>query len=221
MAIKLSKGDKSVVKKETGAPVQNLTVGVNWGKITAVQKIGLSFVDKMIGKASAAVGAMQAVDLDLTIVTFDKSGNKLAECAFYNKKPFNGYISHSGDDRKGDDEDDGLDNERIQFRGLDVATKTSVQSAFIVLNSYSRQKFDQIPYINLAIYDGLFGLADKAPRLMTFDLTNDSAFKGSEGLILARLDKSAQGWELKAIGQPTDDGSIAALVRRIEREHLN
>lgn len=220
--LNLSKGDTVVVKKEEGGAVQNITVGVNWGKINRlpVPKTGLGFFDKLVGKAASAAGTLEDVDLDLTVVTFDSAGNKLDECAFYRKVTHDGIITHTGDDRGGDDEDDGLDNERIKIQGLKLATQTSAQSAFIILNSYSHQKFDEIPYIRLGIYDGLYNLSDKAPRLMEFNLTNDKQFAGKEGLILARLDKTSAGWTLKAIGEATDDRSIAAIITRIKQNHL-
>lgn len=227
MALNLSKGQKTVVKKSSGQAVTNLTVGVSWAKINRLGNLPVSekgFLGRMFSKASnsaaKATGQLEDVDLDLTIATFDASGNAVGECAFYAKTLFDGAIVHSGDDRGGDDEDDGLDNERIKFQGLKVATQTSVQSAFIILNSYSHQKFDEIPHIRLAIYDGLFGLTDKAPRLLEFDLKNDKSFNGAEAVILARLDKTAGGWELTAIGQPTSDQSIRAIVSRIKSEHL-
>lgn len=216
--LNLSKGDKVVIKKESGQSVTNLTVGANWGKIPALPKTGVGFFDKLAGKVTAAAG--QAVDLDLSIVTTNASGRFLEECAFYSKSPFNGAILHSGDDRSGDDSDDGFYNERIQFKGLTVATQTQVQNAYIILNSYSHHKFDQIPYIRLGIYDGLYRLSDKASRLMEFDLTNDKTFVGAESLILAKLTKTSAGWELSAIGKATDDRSIAEIKQRIQREHL-
>lgn len=222
MALNLSKNDKVVVKKESGQSVLNLTVGAAWGKIDRSAKIktGIGFADRLLNRAKSSAGMLESVDLDLTIVTFDAAGNELEECAFYSKTPFGGLIKHSGDDRGGDDEDDGLDNERIQFQGLKIATQTKVQSAFIILNSYSHQKFDEIPFVRLGIYDGLYGLADKAARLLEFDLTHEKQFDGSEALILARLDKSSAGWELTAIGQATSDTSIREIKSRIKREHL-
>lgn len=220
--LNLSKGDKVVVRKESGQSVTNLTVGVTWGKINKLGDIpgakDKGLIGKLFGKAAQVTGQLEAVDLDLTILTVDSSGNFLEECAFYSKTPFGGAIAHSGDDREGDDEDDGLDNERIKFQGLKVATQTQVQTAYIVLNSYSHQQFDQIPYIRLGIYDGLYGLRDKAARIMEFDLTNDKTFVGNESLILARLDKTSAGWEITALGQATNDRSISEIKRRIANQ---
>lgn len=224
MALNLSKGDVKVIKKESGQAVTNLTVGVTWGKINKLGSVPAKMggLRNLFGAVSSAVGALEAVDLDLSIVTVDKNGNFLEDCAFYTpgKAAFGGAIRHSGDDRQGDDEDDGLDNERIQFQGLKVATQTQVQTAYIILNSYTHQKFDQIPYIRLGIYDGLYGLKDKASRLMEFDLTNDKTFVGTESLILAKLNKTSSGWELSAIGKATGDRSIQDIKRRIQTERI-
>lgn len=222
MTLILNKGQQTTVRKENGgAPVMNITVGVSWGKINrmSVPKTGVGFFDKLVGKAGAVAGTLEDVDLDLSILMFDARGQLVDECAFYHKQALNQSVLHSGDDRGGDAEDDGLDNERIQFKGLEVA-KTNVASAFIVLNSYTHQKFDEIPHIRLGLYDGLYGLRDKAARLQEFDLTNDKMFVGAEAVILARLDKTPGGWAITAIGQPTADSSIAALRTRIQSEHI-
>lgn len=210
----LNKGQQTRIANEAGTPIMNITVGCNWGKISRIPSTGLGLMDKLFGKAAQVAGQLEAVDLDLSILMYDKSGHKVEECAFYRNKSCNGAVLHSGDDREGDDSDDGLDNERIQFKGLEVA-KHPVQTAFIILNSYTHQKFDAIPYIRLGIYDGLFSLSQKAARLQEFNLHNDKSFVGAEAVILARLDKTTKGWELTVLAEPSKDTSISAIDHRI------
>ncbi|XAO54191.1 tellurite resistance protein terD [Yersinia phage vB_YenM_P778] len=221
MSIILSKGTQTTIKSATGTPVMNLTVGAQWGMIN---KMGLpevknGFLSKLLNKASEVTGQLEAVDLDLSIIMYDANKRKVGECAFYSKNALNGAVLHSGDDRSGDASDDLLDNERIQFKGLEVA-KTSVQTAVVVLNSFSHQKFDEIPFIRLAIYDGLYSLSEKAPRLMEFDLTNDKSFVGAEAVVLARLDKTNSGWAVTAIADAGRESSIAALDSLIQSKYL-
>lgn len=222
MTLLLNKGQSATVRKENGQPVMDITIGANWGKIdtlTGNVKTGVGFLDKVIGKASSAVGAKEAVDLDLSVLTFDAQGNLVDRCYFGNQRPRGDVLVHTGDDRQGDDEDDGLDNERIQLRGLKLA-QTTARTAVIILNNFTQQPFEKIPYIRLGIYDGLYGLRDKAARLMGFDLTEDKRFTGAKALILAKLVKTAQGWELFTIGEPTTDSSILDMQRRIQLNYL-
>ncbi|MFW3388060.1 UNVERIFIED_CONTAM: hypothetical protein RF648_18870, partial [Kocuria sp. CPCC 205274] len=93
------------------------------------------------------------------------------------------------------------------------------ETFFVILNSYRHHRFDEIPYIGFSIYDGLYGLKDKAARLMEFTLHNDSTFKGVEAAIMARVDRTNKGFTVTPIGKPTSDRDIAGL-RRSCRELL-
>lgn len=222
MTMILNKGQSATIRKENGQPVMDITVGANWGKIDTLTnglKTGVGFFDKLVGKATSAVGAKESVDLDLSVLTFDAQGQLVDRCYFGNQRPNGDVLIHTGDDRQGDDEDDGLDNERIQIKSLKLA-QTRAQTAVIVLNNFTQQPFEKIPYIRLGIYDGLFGLRDKAPRLIGFDLTGDKRFTGAKALIMAKMVKGAQGWELVTIGEPTPDSSILELQRRIQNNYL-
>lgn len=213
MAIILNKGETvPVVKKDTDTPVVNLTVGAAWGKIAKMgESKAAGFISKLLNKVGAADVVYEEVDLDLSLVFFDKDKNVIETCYFGNKRLWNGAVQHTGDDLVGSDESDGSDNERIKIEGVRIPA--NVTSVFVILNSYRHHKFDEIPYIGFAIYDGLYGLNDKAARLMEFRLDNDSTFKGSESAIMARIDRTAKGFTVTPIGQPTSDSDIAGLRR--------
>lgn len=211
MSIVLNKGETvSVNKKDSDVPVVNLTVGAAWGKIA---RLGTSkaagFISKFLGNVGAADTVYEDVDLDLSLIFFDDKKNYVDTCYFGNKRLFDGAVFHSGDDLVGSDESDGSDNERIQIQGVKIPAK--VATIFVVLNSYRHHKFDEIPYIGFALYDGLYSLGAKANRLIESTIHNDSTFKGSEAAIMARIDRTAKGFTVTSIGKPTNDRSISEL----------
>ncbi|MFW3388566.1 UNVERIFIED_CONTAM: TerD family protein, partial [Kocuria sp. CPCC 205274] len=119
MAIILNKGETTAVtKKDSDAPVVNLTVGAAWGKIAKLgESKAAGFLGKLLGKVGAADVVYEEVDLDLSLVFFDKDKNVVDTCYFGNKVLFGGGVTHTGDDLVGSDESDGSDNERIKIVG--------------------------------------------------------------------------------------------------------
>ena len=112
MAIRLEKGQRINLEKESGTKLTNFCVGCNWGAIIEKKFFGLSthVVD---------------VDLDLSCMMFDAAGNVVDHIwsPLYNfrgklpqgKLDSNDHaLHHTGDDLTGDQNgDDGLDNEII------------------------------------------------------------------------------------------------------------
>lgn len=219
MSVILSKGQACILTKANSeTPVINVTCGASWGKIS---KLGNSAVGGFFSKALAKVGVaetvLEDVDLDLSVVCLDQTGQLIDVCYFAAKKLFNGAILHSGDDLVGSDASDGTaDNERIKVEGMKVPS--SVAHMFMVVNSFRHQKFDAIPFIQISLYDGLFGLSQKAPRLLEFALHNDKAFAGAEAAIMARISRTPKGFEVTAIGKPTSDRTIRELAASCQNE---
>ena len=112
MAIKLEKGQRINLEKETGAKLTNFCVGCNWGAIIKKTFFGLST-------------SVVDVDLDLSCMMFDANGGVVDHIwsplyQFHGKLPQGKLDSndralhHTGDDLTGDQNgDDGLDNEII------------------------------------------------------------------------------------------------------------
>ena len=207
----LQKNESVAVAKDDGRPVINLTVGAAWGKINA---LGTSkpagFFSKVFGAVGMEETVLESVDLDLSLLFFSKKIGFLDKCYFGNRSLWNG-VQHSGDNLEGSDVvDAGKDNERISIKGMTVPSQ--VDTIFLVLNSFRHHKFDKLPYIGVSIYDGLYGLKDKADRLMEFRIDNDKSFAGVESAIMARLDRTPKGFVLTSIGKPTKDTSLSGLI---------
>lgn len=208
----LQKGQQAAVVRADGTPVINFTTGAAWGKINRAGKSqAAGFFGKLLGSVGAGEVLLESVDLDLSILFFDDKKQLVNKCYFGNRNIFNNGVQHSGDDREGSDSTDGsTDDERIKVSGMSLPS--NVQTAFVVVNTFTHQKFDEIPFLLVSMYDGIANLKAKADRLMEFRLENDKNFAGSEAAIMARIDKTPKGFVLTAVGQPTRDTSITQLV---------
>lgn len=215
----LKKNESATLAKENGTPVLKMSVGVNWGMIN---KTGSSKASSFLSKLASAVGAsdavMEAVDLDLSMIFVDDKGQHMETCYFGNKRCFNSAIVHTGDDRTGDSDQNDQDNEIIKFDGLKMPA--NFKTAFVVLNSYTHQKFDQIPYIGINFYDGLVNLSDKGLRFAEFSMTNDKMFAGKECCILAKITRTLKGYDCEVLGECTADRTLRDLERTCITKHL-
>lgn len=141
MAIRLEKGQRINLEKETGAKLTNFCVGCNWGAIVKKTFFGLS-------------SSVVDVDLDLSCLMFDAEGkpidhiySPLYRFGDRNVGLPNGKVDsvdhalhHTGDDTQGDQNgDDGLDNEIITVDLNKVSSQTN--SIVFFLNIYNNNEF--------------------------------------------------------------------------------
>lgn len=207
--IALKKNESTRILNDKGTPVINISIGANWGKINRAGKsTAAGFLGRIASKMGMADTVLEDVDLDLSLVMVGAKGDIIDTVYFGQLQSKDGSVKHTGDDRKGDDEDDGVDNEIISITGAKVGA--NVKSMFAVLNNFSHQKFDEIPYMGLSVYDG-FVKEGKGLRIAEFRLSDNKQFKGKEALVLARFDKTPSGWNVVAIGECTDDTNLRNL----------
>ena len=219
MALVLKKNETSELNSDKGTPVFNMSVGVNWGMISQLgTSKAASLFEKVLGRVGAADSVKTAVDLDLSMVFVDDKKKIVDICYFGKKNLFSGAVKHSGDDRSGDSEQNDSDNEIIKLEGLKIPFE--VKHVFVVLNSYSHQKFDEIPYIGINFYEGLAELNGKELRFAEFSMTNDKAFAGKECCILARIDRTGKGFSCTVLGDCTDDKTLRDLANTAVAKHL-
>jgi tellurium resistance protein TerZ len=190
MSFKLSKGQKFDLKKQDGSNLTNICFGVNWGMIETSGFLGFG-------------GGKEAVDLDASVGLFDENKNLVGK-VYYQMLNAPG-VSHSGDDLEGDaDGDDGLDNEIITIDTTKLSPE--VTDVVFVLNSFRGQDFAKIPFASVRLYEGTPTRVDKV--YATYDISNDSSFKGKVSMILGILSKRTGSWEFTAIGEATDDRKL-------------
>jgi len=201
MAINLAKGQRINLKKDNGSDLTSFCVGANWGAIETKGLFG--------GKKK------KAVDLDLSVGTFDSNKNLVDVVYFGNLKTAG--ISHSGDDTTGDiDGDDGLDNEVIQINLSQIPS--NIDNVVFVLNSYKGQDFATIPFASIRLYEGT---PDRVNNIVaTYNVASDAQFSGFVSMILGKLYRRNGEWKFSAIGEPTRDKKLEQTLQTVQAKYL-
>lgn len=222
MAIRLEKGQRINLEKETGAKLTNFCVGCNWGAIVKKSFFGLmsSNVD---------------VDLDLSCLMFDANGKAIDHIwsplyRFGNRKvglpngkldSLDRALHHTGDDLTGDqDGDDGLDNEIITVDLNRVNNK--VNSIVFFLNIYNNNEysgdFSGIPYASIRMFEGT---PDKAPKQVfaQYDVATKTECVGMRALVMGKLYRRNGEWKFAAIGDAFPDPSIVNTIARVMKDY--
>lgn len=222
MAIRLEKGQRINLEKETGAKLTNFCVGCNWGAITEKRLFGLS--DHVVD-----------VDLDLSCLMFDAEGNPIDHIwsplyRFGDRKiglpngkldSIDRALHHTGDDLTGDqDGDDDLDNEIIT---VDLERVNSqVNSIVFFLNIYNnneyRGDFSGIPYASIRMFEGT---PDKAPKQVfaSYNVATKTDCVGMRGLVMGKLYRRNGDWKFAAIGDAFPDPSIVNTIARVMKDY--
>ena len=201
MSVSLEKGQHIPLEKDTGDPLTQLCVGVNWG---AMDKKGFFGGEKKV-----------AVDLDASCAVFDANKNPI-EVIFFGNLVGQG-IQHTGDDQTGNlDGDDGLDNEVIRVDLDSVSTKA--EQIVFMLNSFRGQDFKDIPLASIRLYEGT---ADRVNTIFAqYDIANDPQFAGSVSMILGKLLKQQGKWTFTAMGEITSDRKLEQTIQTVQRTFL-
>ena len=222
MAIRLEKGQRINLEKETGAKLTNFCVGCNWGAITEKRFFGLSthVVD---------------VDLDLSCLMFDAEGKPIDHIwsplyRFGDRKiglpngkldSIDRALHHTGDDLTGDqDGDDGLDNEIITVDLNRVSPH--VNSIVFFLNIYNnneyRGDFSGIPYASIRMFEGT---TDKAPKQVfaSYNVATKTDCIGMRGLVMGKLYRRNGDWKFAAIGDAFPDPTIVNTIGRVMKDY--
>lgn len=219
MAIRLEKGQRINLGKESGTKLTNFCVGCNWGAIIEKKFFGLSthVVD---------------VDLDLSCMMFDAAGNVVDHIwsPLYNfrdkllqgKLDSNDHaLHHTGDDRTGDQNgDDGLDNEIIT---VDLnRVNPNVNSIVFFLNIYNNNEysgdFSGIPYASIRMFEGT---PDRPPKQVfaQYNVATKTECVGKRALVMGKLYRHNGDWKFAAIGDAFEDRIIGVTIARVARDY--
>lgn len=222
MAIRLEKGQRINLEKETGAKLTNFCVGCNWGAIVKKSFFGLKYsnVD---------------VDLDLSCLMFDVDGKPIDHIwsplyRFGDRKiglpngkldSVDRALHHTGDDLTGDQNgDDGLDNEIITV-DLNIVN-SNVNSIVFFLNIYNnneyRGDFSGIPYASIRMFEGI---PDKAPKQVfaQYDVATKTDCVGMRALVMGKLYRRNGEWKFAAIGDAFPDSTIVNTIARVMKDY--
>ena len=221
MAIRLEKGQRINLEKETGAKLTNFCVGCNWGAIVKKTFFGLS-------------SSVVDVDLDLSCLMFDAEGkpidhiySPLYRFGDRNVGLPNGKVDsvdhalhHTGDDTQGDQNgDDGLDNEIITVDLNKVSSQTN--SIVFFLNIYNNNEFSgdfsEIPYASIRMYEGT---ATKVHSVFAqYDVATKDNCRGMRALVMGKLYRRNGEWKFAAIGDAFEDRNIVQTIGREMKDY--
>ena len=221
MAIRLEKGQRINLEKETGAKLTNFCVGCNWGAIVKKTFFGLS-------------SSVVDVDLDLSCLMFDAEGkpidhiySPLYRFGDRNVGLPNGKVDsvdhalhHTGDDTQGDQNgDDGLDNEIITVDLNKVSSQTN--SIVFFLNIYNNNEFSgdfsEIPYASIRMYEGT---ATKVHSVFAqYDVATKDNCRGMRALVMGKLYRRNGEWKFAAIGDAFEDRKIVQTIGRVMKDY--
>ncbi len=221
MAIRLEKGQRINLEKETGAKLTNFCVGCNCGAIVKKTFFGLS-------------SSVVDVDLDLSCLMFDAEGkpidhiySPLYRFGDRNIGLPNGKVDsvdhalhHTGDDTQGDQNgDDGLDNEIITVDLNKVSSQTN--SIVFFLNIYNNNEFSgdfsEIPYASIRMYEGT---ATKVHSVFAqYDVATKDNCRGMRALVMGKLYRRNGEWKFAAIGDAFEDRNIVQTIGRVMKDY--
>lgn len=200
--INLEKGQRINLKKENGSKLENFCVGLNWGKIE-VKSSGLFG----IGGGSRK----ENVDLDASCVLLNANKQEIERVYFNNLNSNCGSVKHSGDDRGGDDENDGLDNEVISINLSRI--NPQVEQIVLFLNSYKKQDFATIPYAHIRLYEGT--KSNVVNEFAKYNISSEPKYSGHVSMVMGKLYKNNGEWKFAAIGEPTTDSDLNSTIKTI------
>lgn len=202
--INLTKKSKINLSKEANT-LSKIHFGVNWGMKESNSK---GFLGSLFGSSSSK----EAVDLDASITCF--SGPHIDTVYFARRS--NMFLQHSGDDLTGDEEKDDEDNETITAN-LDRAPN-HLEEFYLYVNSYSGERFDEIPYASVRIYEG--NVNNPTNVIASFNLSHDESFKGAKTIILGKVYRDDNNnWQFEAIGDTYSVHRIEPTVKIINNNY--
>ena len=211
MTINLAKNQTINLSKASNS-LSQIRFGINWGMKEQVKQVRSGGFLGFGGTTETKVVGKKAVDLDASATVFQ--GDATDTVSFMKLR--NMFISHSGDDTVGDSEQDDDDNETITINLDDAPNGAS--EIYLYVNSYSGDKFDDIPYAGIRIYEGRVNNPEKV--IAKFDLVRDNTFKGAKTVILGKLFKEANGdWDFQAIGDAYDVSRIEPTIQIIKNKY--
>ncbi len=182
MGISLSKGQKISLAKEGGSSLEKVAVGLGWG-LREVKKKGFFGFGGGVKKVE--------VDLDASAILYGEGGRQIDAVWWRQLRSKDGSVVHTGDDLEGGG------SERDPNEVINVELKSvpsEVQSVVFVVNSYSGETFDGIPFAFCNVVD--MGTTKETAR---FDLNTQGG--SARGFIIAKVSRDGGGWAFEAIGE--------------------
>ena len=173
----IQKGQSLQLKPKTGVNLTIVAVGLGWGK---KEKKGFFGGMKKVG-----------VDLDASCIMYDNNRNALDTVWFGNLKSSDGSIVHTGDDLVGGgDEQDPNEVINVDLNRVPA----NVKSIVFVVNSYSGETFEGVPFAFCNVVDNSNG-----SEMARYNLQTDG--RDYKGFVISKIERVNEGWIFNAIGE--------------------
>ena len=173
---------------------------VKGGRVSLVKTGAAPLVEVMMGLGWDPAKRRGNIDLDASVIAFDRAGEVLAKVWFMNRGEWNGALRHGGDNTTGegtgDDEQIYVDLDRLP---------AEVSSLVFTITSYRGQPFTEVKNAFCRLVETRGGA-----ELVRYNL---SEAQPSTGVIMAMLSRTAPSrWEMRAIGEFHDAKTVKSLV---------
>ncbi|MCQ9162476.1 MULTISPECIES: TerD family protein [unclassified Arthrobacter] len=190
MGLSLQKGQSLSLKKNDGASLTRVRMGLGWDSAAPVKR-------GFFGTKKAA-----EIDLDASAIFFDAAGTALDTVFFNQLQSKDGSTRHTGDNLTGEGEGD---DEQIL---VDLpAVSPAVAQIVFVISSYSRQTFDRIENAFCRLVDDS---TPGSPEVARFQLTDSG---NHTAMIMAKVSREGTGWTFKAIGDRANGRTAMDLIQ--------
>lgn len=237
MAIKLEKGQRINLEKDSGAKLTRFMVGCNWGALKTGRKIEVVDSEGFLGFGRKTHLTDEEVDLDIDLSCVMVNANgQLVDTLYsplYNGRIYPNNFSklypglpkgddwskdrsmfHTPDDTEGDKGgDDGLDNEIVTVDLTKV--NSDIDQIFFFMDIFSPKgvDFKKVPYaaIRMCEYEGSQTDVRRVTNVFAqYDVAKEEQFAGKNALILGKLYRRNGEWKFAAIGDAFDhsDGNL-------------
>ena len=191
MGLSLQKGQALSLKKNDGAALTRVRMGLGWDSAAPVKRGFFGGVKKAA-----------EVDLDASAIFFDGAG-KAVDTVFFNQlQSKDGSTQHTGDNLTGEGEGD---DETIL---VDLAkVSPAVSQIVFVISSYSRQTFDTIENAFCRLLDDSTA---GSPEVARFQLTEAGTHTA---MIMSKVSREGTGWKFTAIGERANGRTVMDLIQ--------
>ncbi|MBE6869339.1 MAG: TerD family protein [Ruminococcus albus] len=212
MSINLQKGQKVSLSKES-AGLSKVIVGLGWDEAAsapAQQKQGGFFSNLFGGNTSGNMQSTGGDTIDCDASAFVLQGGKLMnknDIIYYgNLRHATGSIVHMGDNLTGagdgDDEQIVVDLSQVPPQYDRIVLAVNIYHAI-----QKNQHFGMIRNAFIRLVDGR-----NNNEICRYNLTE--SYPGITAMVFGEIYRHGNEWKFNAIGQGTNDGSIADLARR-------
>ncbi|MEN2749111.1 TerD family protein [Sphingomonas sp. T9W2] len=188
--VSLQKGQTVRLEKSGGGTLTRVAMGLGWDVRKAKGLLG------MFGSGGGDI------DLDASCLLFDADRRLLDQVWFRQLASSDGSIVHSGDNRTGDGDGD---DETIS---VDLTRLPgNVRTLVFTVNSFTGDTFDRIENAYCRVVD-----STNRQELARYDLTGAGSHTGQ---VMAKLVRSGDGWEMKALGERTTGRTFQQMMGAI------